>query len=137
MNVDDCIFFLIAKAKQAGAAFWGQKVAHLNVTAAQAVVLNFLRDEDDVTSHALGQRLQITSATMTGILDRLEKMELIERKPNPEDRRAILVCLTQRGLDLADKINDIVADANNEFLHGLTRDEKTFLRDILKRIVEQ
>lgn len=51
-----------------------------------------------IPAHVLGKKLQITSATMTGILDRLEKMGLVERRPHPDDRRAILVCLTDQGI---------------------------------------
>ena len=51
------------------------------------MTLNFLGEEDAIPTNALGHKLQITSATMTGILDRLEKMDLIERRPHPDDRR--------------------------------------------------
>ena len=79
----DCIFFQLTKASLAGTGFWAKKVAHLGVTASQAMVLNFLGEEDGIPQHVLGQKVQITSATMTGILDRLEKMDLIERRPQP------------------------------------------------------
>ncbi len=91
MKVHDCIFFQLTKASLAGTGFWGKKVEHLGVTASQAMVLNFLGEEDRILSRVLRQKLQITSATMTGILDRLERLDLIERQPHPDDRRAILV----------------------------------------------
>ena len=75
MKVQDCIFFQLTKASQAGSGFWAKKVEHLGVTASQAMVLNFLGEEDRIPSHVLCRKLQITSATMTGILDRLEKMD--------------------------------------------------------------
>ena len=134
MNVQDCIFFQLNKANQAGTDFWHKKVEHLGVTASQALVLNFLGVEDRVPAYQLGQRLKITSATLTGIVDRLEKSDLVERRPHPEDRRAILVCLTGKGQKYAKNINRIMDEANQEFLNGFTLEESQLLRGLLKRV---
>lgn len=134
MKVQDCIFFQLTKASQTGSGFWAKKVEHLGVTASQAMVLNFLGEEDRVPSHILCRKLQITSATMTGILDRLEKSALIERQRHPEDRRAILVCLTTKGLDHAREINDIMVEANKEFLSQLGSKQSQNLRALLKHV---
>lgn len=134
MKVQDCIFFQLAKASQAGSGFWTKKVEHLGVTASQAMVLNFLGEEDCVSSHILCRKLQITSATMTGILDRLEKMTLIERQRHPEDRRAILVCLTGQGLSHAREINTIMVKANEEFLSQLGSKQSQKFRALLKHV---
>jgi DNA-binding MarR family transcriptional regulator len=133
-KVQDCIFFQLAKASQSAARFWAKKVDHLGVTAAQAMVLNFLGDEDCIPSHILGQKLKITSATMTGILDRLEKMDLIERKRHPEDRRAILVCLTSQGLIHAKEINAIMISANDAFLNELSPEQSLKFKGFLKHV---
>ena len=114
MKVQDCIFFQLTKASLAGTAFWGKKVEQFGVTASQAMVLNFLGEEDRILPRVLRQKLQITSATMTGILDRLEKLDLIERQPHPDDRRAILVCLTEQGARYAKGINKILEKVGEE-----------------------
>lgn len=134
MKVGDCIFFQLAKASLAGAAFWGKKVEHLGITASQAMVLNFLGAEDRILPSVLRQKLQITSATMTGILDRLEKLDLIIRHPHPNDRRAILVCLTAQGAQLAKKINKIMIEANEEFLAKFKKQDAQAFRSFLKQV---
>ena len=134
MNVRDCIFFQLTKASQTGADFWTKKVRHLNVTASQAMVLNFLCEEDRLLANSLRQKLQITSATMTGILDRLEKLGLTERQPHPNDRRAILVCLTDQGRQCATEINSIMVQANEAFLSGFNPEESECLHKMLERI---
>ncbi|MEN8247228.1 MAG: MarR family transcriptional regulator [Thermodesulfobacteriota bacterium] len=134
MKVEDCIFFQLAKASRAGSGFWAKKVKHLGVTASQAMVLNFLGEEDCVPSHILSRKLQITSATMTGILDRLEKMDLIERRPHHDDRRAILVCLSSQGLTHAKEINTIMITANDAFLSELGPDQSQKFREFLKHV---
>ena len=134
MKVDDCIFFQLAKTSQAAARFWGRKVARFRVTAVQAMVLNFLSDRDEVTSRHLGERTRLDSATVTGILDRLETMRLIEREPHPEDRRAILVCLTAKGKKLAGELRKTMEQANREFLQTLTAKEETALKNLLGKV---
>lgn len=137
MKVRDCIFFQLSKANQAGSGFWASKVNHLGVTASQAMLLNFLGEEDRISASSLGQKLQISSATMTGILDRLEKLALIERQPHPDDRRAILICLTDRGSKYAKEINSIMLEANREYLGRLSVERSKAFREALKILSEQ
>lgn len=134
MRVRDCIFFQLTKASLAGAGFWAKKIEHLGVTASQGMVLNFLGEEDRILSRVLRQKLQITSATMTGILDRLEKIGLIERQPHPDDRRAILVCLTDKGACYAKDINQIMVAANEEFFDRFNPEDSRVLQRMLKRV---
>lgn len=136
MKVQDCIFFQLTKANQAGIAFWTDKVKHLGVTASQAMLLNFLGEEDRILSRSLGQKLQISSATMTGILDRLEKLALVVRQPHPDDRRAILICLTDQGRKYAKEINAIMVEANREYLGRLGAKQSKALRETLKTLSE-
>jgi DNA-binding MarR family transcriptional regulator len=132
MKVRDCIFFQLTRASQAGIGFWANKVKHLGVTASQAMLLNFLGEEDRILSRSLGQKLQISSATMTGILDRLEKLALIERRPHPDDRRAILICLTAKGRNYAKEINSIMVNANKKYLRQLGTEQSKALHETLK-----
>jgi len=137
MKVRDCIFFQLTKASQAGIGFWANKVKHLGVTASQAMLLNFLGEEDRILSRSLGQKLQISSATMTGILDRLEKLALLERQPHPDDRRAILICLTEQGRKYAKKINSIMMEANREYLERFDVEQSKAFREALKALSEE
>ena len=136
MNVRDCIFFQLTKASQAGIGFWANQVKHLGVTASQAMLLNFLGEEDRILSRSLGQKLQISSATMTGILDRLEKMDLVERQPHPDDRRAILICLTEQGRSCAKELHSIMVKANKAYLEGLGSGKLSMFRETLKNLSE-
>jgi DNA-binding MarR family transcriptional regulator len=134
MNADECIFFQLAKASQAGVKFWTQKVSALGVTAVQAMVLRFLCESERVSSKELGEKTQLDSATLTGILDRLETALLIERRPNPKDRRGIRIHLTQKGKKTAEQISSLMEEANAEYLGDLSHQDQGALKDLLKRI---
>jgi MarR family transcriptional regulator, organic hydroperoxide resistance regulator len=134
MRAEECIFFQLAKAAQTSSRFWSQKVAALNLTATQAMVLRFLFDRDEVTSSELGGRTELDSATLTGILDRLEAAGIIERRPNPTDRRAIHIHLTEKGRGTAKEISRLVGVANDEFLEGLNPSDERELRRLLDKV---
>jgi len=130
----DCIFYQLATASRSGARFWSSKIAGYKVTAVQGMVLNFLHNNDHVTSSELGKKTMLDSATLTGILDRLEATGLLERKQHPDDRRAILVCLTEDGLKMTHKLYPLLKEANREFLQGLSAEEQATLRRLLTNI---
>ncbi len=134
MREMDCIFFQLAKANQLASRFLSQKVAELNLTPIQALVLGFLHAEDQITSSELGRKTDLDSATLTGILDRLEAAGFIERKNNPEDRRSIHIHLTPKGTALSKEAIQVIATANIEFLQVLTKEQKRDLFDIIKKL---
>ena len=134
MKTQDCIFFQLSRVSRAGARHWHKSVSRFGVTAAQSLVLLFLSEEDRVTSKYLGSRIEFDSATLTGLLDRLEKNGLVERQDNPDDRRAILICLTDQGRIISKEILDIVDAENQSFLSGLTMEEGLILRSLLKKL---
>jgi MarR family transcriptional regulator, organic hydroperoxide resistance regulator len=130
----DCIFFHFAKANQLAGRFLGQKVAPLNITPVQAMVLGFLHEEDHLTSSELGKRTELDSATLTGILDRLKTAGLIERLGNPDDRRSIQIHLTGKGKNVAAEAARLIALANQEFLAVFSDKERRTLHEMIGRL---
>lgn len=134
MRASDCIFFQLAKASQNAIRFWGQKVGSLGVTAAQSMILRFLLEEGPMNSRELGEKTQLDSATLTGIIDRLAAQGLVSRAEHPDDRRAILVGLTENGRETARKVSALSEEANREFLKEFSREDEGKLRGFLVRI---
>lgn len=71
--------------------------------------------EPGITPRVLGDRLEVTSATVTGLLDRLERDGLIERRPHASDRRTHTLTTTTAGERLIDELVPVYAD----WLHQL------------------
>ncbi len=134
MKADECIFFQLSKANQAGSRFWLKKLSDLHLTAVQGMVIRFLYDKDRLTSSELGKKTDLDSATLTGLLDRLEAGGFIERRPNPEDRRSIRIHLTEKGRTTGKKVAQLMEEANAEFLKGFNASEEVALRSLLTRI---
>ncbi len=132
MKPEECIFFQLAKASQSATRYWSRMVETLGITAAQAMVMNFLGEEDGILSRELGERTGLDSATLTGLIDRLEKMGLVERQPVHGDRRAISICLTEEGRALTLSLRNLMIEANETFLLGVRASDEARFRDLLK-----
>jgi DNA-binding MarR family transcriptional regulator len=78
--------------------------------------------------------LMLTSSGTTKRLDRLERAGLIERSPDPQDRRGILISLTSAGRKLVDAVTDAHLANEKRLLEGLTEAEQRRLADLLRKL---
>jgi DNA-binding MarR family transcriptional regulator len=95
------------------------------------VLAQLARHEDGMTHGDLTRELLVTAGNVTGIVDRLEALGLVERRPVPEDRRAVRVRLTQRGRHVTQRAiprhrKDVMA-----LLGGVSQGDLARLRDLL------
>lgn len=79
-------------------------IRFMGLTPSQFDVIVTLGDTDGMTCKDLSEKTLVTKGTLTGVLDRLEAKGIIERIPSREDRRAIIIKLTQKGDDLFRKV---------------------------------
>jgi DNA-binding MarR family transcriptional regulator len=88
-----------------------------------------------LTPTALYDAAMISSGGMTSRLDRMEKAGLVQREPHPEDRRAFLVALTQKGRALVEEV--LVAHVENEraVLAALSPDEQQTLYRLMGKLL--
>ncbi|TFH88578.1 MarR family transcriptional regulator [Billgrantia azerbaijanica] len=89
-----------------------------------------------LTPTQLYEALMLSSGGMTNRLDRLERAGLIQRSPNPEDRRGVLVSLTERGRDLMERIIPLHVENEARLLAPLNRDEQETLRRLLGKLLD-
>ena len=89
-----------------------------------------------LTPTALYEATMVTSGAMTNRLDRLEKAGLILRGPHPNDRRGIVVQLTEKGLALIDAAVTAHVANEHEILACLTGAERETLAQLLGKLIE-
>ena len=83
----------------------------------------------------LFEALMISSGGMTNRLDRLEKSGLILREANPEDRRSMLVALSDKGLDLINQMVQLHVENEAKALKALSNKEQQTLEKLLEKLV--
>jgi DNA-binding MarR family transcriptional regulator len=88
-----------------------------------------------MTPTHLYRELVLTSGAMTHRMDALERAGLIERRPDPNDRRSMMAALTRRGRQLIDRalVDHLAAEAEIEA--DLTRSERAELALLLKKLL--
>jgi DNA-binding MarR family transcriptional regulator len=97
LRIDDCLGFLLGKAYQQVHQEMKRRLAPHGLTPMQYAMLKGLWERDGRSGAELGARLVLDSATVTGILDRLQQAGLVERRPDRADRRVNRVHLTAAG----------------------------------------
>src|SRR6202163_1945642 len=78
--------------------------AEAELSPAQANALLQLEQRDPLPMHTLASGLLCDASNVTGIVDRLEARGLVERRPYDQDRRVKHVALTQRGIEVRDRV---------------------------------
>ena len=133
LQIEDCISFLLAKASQQVTQRFRSALGKHGVTPVQYAILSVLWESDGLSSAELTARLAIDSATMTGVVDRMELAGLLARSAHPDDRRVNRVALTLRGRALRRPLIKAVVDLNEEVAGELGREAATF-REALRRL---
>jgi len=83
----------------------------------------------------LGRGLMLSSAGVTSRIDRLERRGLVRRLPDPDDRRGVIVELTDEGARLVDEAVAAVAESDRQLLGRLDPDEIAQLQALLKKLL--
>ena len=122
---------MLGKALQRASQISKAKLEPYGVTPVQFALLNQLWRKDGQFSYELSKSLLLDSATITGIIDRLEQNGLIERRTDPNDRRTKVIFLTEKGRKVEKPLKKQMDEMNDEVLYGLSDDEKRQFKKIL------
>ena len=95
------------------------------------------RPEGGLRVSELAGRLQIAPRSATEVADALQALGLVERRPDPSDRRAVLLAATGRGMRVADEIRRERREAASRVLDVLQPAERAELRRLLGVLLEE
>lgn len=136
--------FLISKVKQIQGRVFERMLDENGISefnGAQGRILFVLWETDDIPISVLSEQTGLAKTTLTSMLDRLEKSGHIVRVPDPADRRAIRVRLTESAEALRGKYGEVSALMNEVFYRGFEDGEilafEEALGKILKNLIEK
>jgi DNA-binding MarR family transcriptional regulator len=112
----------------------GRLLRPLNVSAAGGLVLGLLRDHGPTSPSVLSERLIVTRATVTGVLDSLERRGFVNRSANPSDRRGQIAEITPAGLVVLQELRTLVHRRERAWVGALTEAELRTYIGLLHRI---
>jgi DNA-binding MarR family transcriptional regulator len=105
--------------------------AGVEVTPIQVMLLFFLQKNDGSSLTQISQGLMLENPTVTGLIDRLEKLDYVKRSDHPDDRRVYLVHITEKGKKVANKALPIIKKLNEEIKKGYSKEEIEGFKKVL------
>jgi DNA-binding MarR family transcriptional regulator len=93
-----------------------------------------LAREDGQTLAQLSRRMLVTAGNLTGLVDRAERDAIVERRPDPSDRRLTRAYLTPKGLKLAQRAIARHAELAEEILAPFDPEDREALRRLLGKL---
>ena len=114
----------------------GAALNELGLGFAQAHALRMLDPDEPRPMSALAERLFCDASNVTGLVDRLERRGLVERRSAEGDRRVKALTLTAAGVDLREEVMALMSEPP-EAIASLSVADQRALRDILARAVER
>jgi DNA-binding MarR family transcriptional regulator len=113
------------------------RLSPFGVTPVQFYVLAAMWEQDGIKFKDLASGTSMDGATLTGILDRLERLDLVERRNDPDDRRSRLIFLQEEAKKIKNEMTGIALGLNREIAEQFpAQDFQTFLK-VLDQLSEQ
>jgi MarR family 2-MHQ and catechol resistance regulon transcriptional repressor len=107
-------------------------IKNYELTPSEFGILEVLSTKGKIPIQQIGEKILITSGTMTYNLDKLEKKGLVERIPCLEDRRVVYADLTVAGKEMIDRIFPQHAESIQQIMSGLSQAQKQETIELLK-----
>ena len=105
-----------------------------NIYPGQHGVLLILGKQGGIRQRELAEKLHIKAATITVMLNRMAKANLIERRPDPDDQRVTQVYLTQQGQKVLAKVKESLKVLETECLKDFTSEEQVLLQQLITKM---
>ncbi len=111
-----------------------QEILDMDLTLLELCVLRELSRQKELSMSEVGKALSVNLSTLTRIVDKLVKRDLVARKPDPDDRRVVRIMLTPGGSRASHMLEQEKRKRVESFLRGMTSDERRALLKIVKTV---
>lgn len=108
----------------------------INITDPQFIALQHLINDQELTIGELSQKMSLACSTITDLIDRMEKSELVIRERDEQDKRVVRLKAQPKGHDIVRQVLEKRREYLSEKLSGLSEKDKDFLLKGLKYLYE-
>ena len=137
-RLQDVLFYSLEAATKAYRRFAQARLAAagIDITIDQWLVLKTIHETPDITLQQVGTAVFKDFASITRIVQLLERKRLLRRTPHPTDGRRSELLLTSAGESVIRTVEPIAQANRRKALHGIDAEEVALLRAVLARIME-
>tara|TARA_R110002072_G_scaffold13606_6_gene57251 strand:+ start:206 stop:682 length:477 start_codon:yes stop_codon:yes gene_type:complete len=134
--LEDQVGHLLRRAHQRHTAIFQATIGDQQLTPLQFAALMKLADVGEASQNHLGRLTAMDAATMQGVIKRLTARDLITRRPDPDDRRRLLLTLTGKGAALVRTLSHRGLDISDRTLEPLSEAERESFLKLLSRLTD-
>lgn len=111
-------------------------LSDLNITVPQFTALQILINIGDMTIGELSQKMALACSTITDLIDRMEKSELVVRKKDEKDKRVVRIEVLPKGYDILEQVLNKRIKFLEDKIKSFSEDEKSSLEKGLEALYE-
>ena len=126
--------FLISQLGFVSSKRFMEALAPVGIDPREFALLRFVAASEGSSQQALAERIAIPPSRMVALVDHLEEAGLLERRPDPEDRRVRGLHLTRKGRGALERDLKIAIDYETQLCAGINREERELLIDLLQKL---
>jgi len=134
LELDRSFGFLVHDVARLYGRRFDRNGRRLELTRAQCRTLGYLARNEGINQAGLADLLEIRPMTLVRQIDRMQEAGWIERRPDPSDRRARRLFLTDKARPILGRIWDVASETQDQVLAALSPDESEQLIDLLRRV---
>lgn len=111
-----------------------QRLSEIDIDLKTFVSLRMLSDGDGIKQRELGRLLDFPEYQTSRNVDSLVKAGFVERRPDPNSRRSVLIFLTNKGREKVKQLPKIISSVNRDFLKALDEQERKQAVKLLQKV---
>ena len=134
-QLEEQVGHLLRRANQRHTALFAERFGDSGLTPLQFAALMKLAEVSAVSQNELGRLTAMDPNTVQGVVQRLERRGLIERRPHPEDRRRVNLALNASGQSLAMSLVSDGLGISAQTLEPLSTEERTVFVRLLRKLI--
>ena len=128
------LFVVLSRAVQSVTKRIEEDIKRYGLNPTEFAVLELLFNKGDQPIQKIGEKILLASSSITYVVDKLEKKQLLVRKPCPKDRRVTFASITSEGAELLNNIFPQHKEAIQQIFGGLDPNEKEKMIEQLKKL---
>ena len=137
-SASDCSINVARTGSQLFTELARRRRPYADISVAAFQVLAIIEGEGrPLPPSVVAERMVTTTGTMTSLIDTLVRRGLVRRLPHPDDRRMLLIDITDAGRDVVDVVLPVTHRINKDVFQVLTEDERQRLLELLARLQER
>lgn len=136
-KISECNGYLLIQVARAHRAKAGELLARIGLYPGQEILIYHLSEKDGLTHSEIAALLDVTPATVSKIVDRMETAGLVERQTDPDDQRISHVSLTVQGRELCKPVEEAWNELERaSFANNLTAEERFEFHRLLMKVLK-